>query len=137
MLGGMTYLNNSAVIIEEIGEGVMNSLKCTTAYDRCCQTVRRGEFYYPNNDVVNIESQAISRGESFYRTRSSGSINLNKQSGDPAPLGRYRCEIPDSRGILQNLYITIGEFCRYVIVIACKPEYQQCCVSKLITSVYF
>ena len=112
MLGDMTYLNNSAVIIEEIGEGVMNSLKCTTAYDRCCQTVRLGEFYYPNNDFVNIESQAISRREMFYRTRSSGSISLNKQSGDPAPLGRYRCEIPDGRGILQNLYIAIGEmFC--------------------------
>ena len=70
MLGGITYPNNTAVLIEDIGETDMNSLKCISAY---------------------------------------GSISLKRQSGDPLPRGRYHCEIPDGRGVLQNLYITIGE----------------------------
>ena len=108
MLGGITYLNNTAAIIEHIGEGEANSLKCTTAYETCCQTSRQGQFYYPNGNQVMIVSQAVSRGENFYRTRSSGSISLKKREGNNTPLGRYRCEIPDGRGVPQNLYITIG-----------------------------
>ena len=109
MLGGITYPNNTAVLIENIGDGDINSLKCTTAYEPCCRSSRQGNFYYPNNDPVLIQSLALSSRQSFYRTRGSGSISLKRQSGDPPPLGRYRCEIPDGRGVLQNLYITIGE----------------------------
>ena len=109
MLGGITYLNNTAVIVEHIGEGEANSLKCTTAYESCCQTSRQGQFYYPNGDQVMIVSQAISKRENFYKTRNSGSISLNKRGGS-TPLGRYRCEVPDGRGVPQNLYITIGNF---------------------------
>ena len=112
MLRGITYPNNTAVLIENIGEGDMDSLKCTTAYEPCCQSSRQGNFYYPNNDPVLIQSLAFSLRQSFYRTRGSGSISLNKQqSDDLPPLGRYRCEIPDGRGVLQDLYITIGEIC--------------------------
>ena len=110
MLGGIAYPNNTAVLIEDIGEGDMDSLKCTTAYEPCCRSSRLGNFYYPNNDPVLIQSLASSSRQSFYRTRGSGSISLNKrQNGDLPPLGRYRCEIPDGRGVLQNLYITVGE----------------------------
>ena len=109
MLGDITYPNNTAVIIENIGEEDRNSLICTTAHDGCCQTSRLGNFYYPNNNLVQIQSLAHSSRQSFYRTRSRGSISLKQQAGDSSPLGRYRCEIPDCRGILQNLYITIGE----------------------------
>ena len=109
MLGGITYPNNTAVLIEDIGEADMNSLKCTTAYEPCCQSSQQGNFYYPNNDPVLIQPQASSSRQSFYRTRDSGSISLKRQSGDPPPLGRYHCEIPDGRGVLQNLYIAIGE----------------------------
>ena len=111
MLGGITYPNNTAVIIEDIGETDMNSLTCTTAYEPCCQMSQQGNFYYSNNDLVLSQSLASSSNQSFYRTRDSSSISLKRQTGDPPPLGRYRCEIPDGRGILQNLYITVGEIC--------------------------
>ena len=120
ILGGITYPNNTAIILEHIGEGDMNSLTCTTAHDRCCQTPEQGNFYYPSGDAVLTLSQASLSRQSLYRTRSTGSISLRQQAGEISPpLGRYRCEIPDSRGALQNLYITIGEAaclpkCRYV-----------------------
>ena len=104
MLRGTTYLNNTAAIIEHIGEGEVNSLKCTTALETCCQSSGQGDFYYPNGAQVMIESG----GENLYRTRSSRSISLNRRGGNTS-LGEYRCEIPDGRGILQNLYITIGK----------------------------
>ena len=105
MLGGITYPNNTVVLIEDIGDADMNSLKCTTTYEQCCQNPQQENFYYPNNDPVLTQSSR----QSFYRTRDSGSISLKRQSGDPPPLGRYRCKIPDGRGVLQNIYIKIGE----------------------------
>ena len=113
MLGDITYPNNTVVLIEDIGEADMNSLKCTTAYDPCCRSSRQGNFYYPNKVPVLIQSQASSSRQSLYRTRGSGSVSLKQQSGDPPPLGRYHCEIPNGRGILQSLYIKIGEICHY------------------------
>ena len=110
MLGGITYPNDTAVLLEDIGGDNTNSLICTTANDECCENVGRGGFYYPNGDPVLTQSQASSSLQSFYVTRSSGSIGLNQQIGESSPpLGRYRCEIPDGRGDLQNLYIRIGE----------------------------
>ena len=115
MIGGFTYPNNTAVILEHIGEEDRNSLMCTTAHNRCCQTNGKGNFYYPNGEPVLSLSQASSSRQSFYQTRNNGSISLKRQPGEIfPPLGRYRCEIPDGRGILQTLFFTIGraiQFC--------------------------
>ena len=112
MLGGITYPNNTAVILEHIGEEDKNSLMCTTVHNHCCQTNERGNFYYPNGEPVLSLSQASSSRQSFYHTRNNGSISLKRHAGEfkiRPPLGRYRCEILDGRGTLQTLYITIGE----------------------------
>ena len=107
MLSGVTYPNNTAVIIEHIGESDGNALQCTTTLESCCQNHSQGNFYYPNGSVVLSKSQTSKGG--MYNTRASGSISLRQKPGVPAPLGRYRCEIPDERGVSQNLYITLGE----------------------------
>ena len=109
MLGGITYRNNTAVLIEDIEENDLNSLKCTTASETCCQNPAQGNFYDPNGNLVTSMSQTLLSGGSLYRTRASGSISLRQRQGDPAPLGQYRCEIPDGRGMTQNLYISIGK----------------------------
>ena len=107
MLGGITYPNNTAIILEHIGEEDKNSLVCTTVHDRCCQTPRQGNFYYPNGDRVLTQSVST---KDVYKTHNNGSISLKRRAGASSPpLGRYRCEIPDGRGILQNLFITIGK----------------------------
>ena len=110
MLGGIAYRNNTAALIENIGVNDINSLKCTTALETCCQNPTGGNFYYPNGSEVLSMFQSSLRGGSVYRTRGSGFISLKQQqSGDPAPLGEYRCVIPDGRGMTQNLYITLGK----------------------------
>ena len=107
MLGDITFLNNTAVLLEDINA---NSLECTTASAACCAGgSAHGNFYYPDGDRVLMQNPASSSLQSLYMTRNQGSISLRLQSGDSPPLGRYRCEIPDGRGNLQNLYIRIGE----------------------------
>ena len=105
MLGGITYPTNTSIMIQELGESDKDSLKCTTTLETCCQNSSQANFYYPNgSEVLSL------RGGSIYRTRGNGFVSLKKGTvGEPAPLGRYRCEIPDGKGIVQNLYITLGE----------------------------
>ena len=112
MLGGIAYPNNTAVILKHIGEEDKNSLLCTTAHSLCCQTNKQGRFYYPNGEPVLPLSQlqASSLRQSLYLTHNNGSISLKRQPEETLPpLGKYRCEIPDSGGNLQNLFFTIGE----------------------------
>lgn len=104
MLGEVTYLNNTAVLLEDIGT---NSLICTTARTGCCSGGNE-MFYYPSGDPVLVQNRATSNLQSLYMTHNQGSIGLRLQAGDDPPLGRYRCEIPDGRGTLQSLYIRIG-----------------------------
>ena len=107
MFGGIIYPNNTAVILEHIGD---DSFICTTSHSSCCQTGVQGNFYYPNGEPVLSHSEASSPGQSFYQTHNHGSISLKQKPGEIfPPLGRYRCEIPDGRGTLQNLFFTIGE----------------------------
>ena len=109
MLGGVTYLNNTAVLLEDIGT---NSLVCTTASTTCCvgNSLPGIGFYYPDGDSILNQVQASSALQRLYMTQSQGLISLRLQAGtDNPPLGRYRCQIPDGRGNTQNLYIRIGE----------------------------
>ena len=102
-LGGTTYLNNTVVLVDDIGEEG-NALLCVTSEQDCCTTDRRGEFYYP--DGVLVPTRNI--GDDFYRNRGDGFIRLNKRNGATSLTGRYRCEIPDAAGNLQNIVIEVG-----------------------------
>ena len=108
-LGDTSYLNNTVILMEEIGVGD-SGLLCRTNNTGCCGsfffTSFRGEFYYPNSDNT-VPTAGVS--PSFYRNRGTGFIRLNRQPNSGIPLGEYRCEIPDDRGIRQNLFINIGK----------------------------
>ena len=99
-LGGTTYLNNTVVLVDGIGEEG-NALLCVTSSQDCCTT---GEFYYPDGTPVLIRN----RGQDFYRNRGDGFIRLNRRNGATSPTGSYRCEIPDAAGNLQNIVIEVG-----------------------------
>lgn len=103
-LGGNVYLNNTVVVVSDIGEEG-NALLCFTDSPNCCSSSRAGEFYFPNNSAVSIKIS----GRDFYRNRGSQFIRLNRRKDAMIPIGRYRCEIPDANGITQNMFITIGE----------------------------
>ena len=104
-LGGRTYLNNTVVIGEDIGEGAAGLL-CVTNKTSCCTGVNRaGEFYYPNGTMV--PSSLI--GYNLYRNRDVSIVRLNRRSGTQFPVGEYRCQVPDASGSNQNIYINIGK----------------------------
>ena len=99
------YTNNSAVPLSEVGEG-QNALLCKTNKENCCGTPpnRIGEFYYPSDIKVPIANEQ----EGFYRNRGERVVRLNRRDGTTSPMGKYRCEIPDTSGSVQNLYITLS-----------------------------
>ena len=79
VLQGRTYLNNSRVAVNDIGEGD-NALLCVTVNPDCCKPPNgplQGEFYYPNNNLVNNQAA----GDSLYRNRGLQVIRLNRRSG--------------------------------------------------------
>ena len=103
-IGGQTYLNNSEVQMSEIGEGE-DALLCRTDSTNCCnsQTTLIGEFYYPDGRAVGVRVT----GDSLYRNRGHRFIRLNRRHGATSPLGKYKCAIPDSAGMIRNIYINI------------------------------
>ena len=88
--------------MQEIGEAE-NALLCRTNNADCCKSSRNGEFYYSNGTVVPIRKA----GRGFYRDRGEGEIRLNRLEEATLPMGKFRCEIPDANGDIQNLYITL------------------------------
>lgn len=103
-LNGQVYYNNSAISIEDVGEG-RNALLCKTDKEDCCrvQPNRYGEFYYPNGTQVPIRTQQ----HGFYRQRGEQQILLNRRDGIVSPTGKYRCKIPEASGAFVNIYITL------------------------------
>ena len=102
--------------MDEIGVGD-SALLCRTNNTGCCGssfTSFRGEFYYPGGSIVPTAGSS----PSFYRNRDTGFIRLNRQPNTDIPLGEYRCEIPDDRGIRQNLFINIGKSDSYISVLS-------------------
>ena len=102
MLDGITYLNNTIVLITDIGED-NDALLCMTVKSDCCRSSAVGEFYYPNNNTAVGYSQV----NSLYRNRDTQVVRLNRRNNALSPTGVYRCQIPDSSGRMQNIYINI------------------------------
>ena len=100
MLHNQTYLNNSVVAIDDIGEGD-NALLCVTDNTECCSN-RVGQFYYPDNTTVSFSGT-----NSLYRNRGPHVVRLNRKNNVLSPTGIYRCEIPDANGDMQDVYIDI------------------------------
>ena len=84
----------------EIGERDA-ALLCVTDNINCCSVSSGGEFYYPNGSKVKVRAA----GDSLYRNRRAQVIRLNRRANSLSPLGRYKCEIPDSREVVQHMYM--------------------------------
>lgn len=117
MLRGVLYNNNDTVLLSDIGERE-NALQCTTTQTDCCGfdengnldiTNRRGQFYYPSGTQVPIRGEVGDDG--LYRSRNYQYISLNRLSMalSAPPTGRYCCDIPDTNGMSQFIYINIGK----------------------------
>ena len=104
MHNNVVLLNNSVVLREEIGEGD-KALSCQTLSDAQCGGSSSPEMFFPN------KTQVSSEGESMYSSYGTGLVSLNRKKDDKSPLGTYCCQIPDSLGNLQKMFIKIGMAC--------------------------
>ncbi len=110
-LKGKTYLNDTVVVMEDIGEG-LDALLCYSTYNSCCYS---GEFFYPNGSAIPIGSHGLD----LYRNRGKGLgfIRLNRRRNVTSPEGRYQCLVPIGNGLNQSLFINIGKFNRFVFLL--------------------
>ena len=113
--------NNSFIWYPDIGDGD-TSLNCVTDNEMCCNGSNvagwRDERGRPFHQGVNGISCL------YVTTGSDGVISLNRKLGcsDHTP-GLWRCDIPDSSGEIQSLYIYISnnkKYGSYVIYICMK-----------------
>ena len=103
-LRGTTYKNNSIVTLEDIGEND-TALLCMTNLIACCRTpytdVALGRWLFPNETRV----ASYDNDTDFYRDREQMVVRLKRRRGGVN--GIYRCEIPDSRNVIQTIYIGV------------------------------
>ena len=114
--------------MNDIGEGD-NALLCVTDSPDCCKPTNgplQGEFYYPDNTLVRNQAQNYS----LYRNRGPQVIRLNRRSDVLLITGVYRCEIPDSTGTNQSIYIT-GLYKNNIIMMFVKFNYTYISVASL------
>ena len=84
-----------------------DGLKCVTDSDNCCHDTNVSNWRDERGELVQEEADD---GTCLYVTRGDGEISLNRRNSDciPSTSGLWRCDIPDSSGEIQSLYIYIS-----------------------------
>ena len=98
---GNVLANNSYILRSNIGEDHSDSPHCVTNNSNCCSN-GEGNWY---NETGEVE-QGSDRNNSLYVTRGDGVVYLNRRTGGSS--GMWRCDIPDSNGVQQSIYIYLG-----------------------------
>ena len=110
----MTYANNTAINITDVGEND-NAVLCRTDLTPCCRDPQKGNWRHPNGVLVHFS------GANLYRNRGDMVVRLNRKSNAiTAPTGLYCCEVPtmDSPSSNEILCITLSnklDCCTYSI----------------------
>ena len=119
MVENRVYLPGDSVNISDIGtqpdvrSNPGSTLVCitTNVNMNCCRNSdsngngRIGNWYYPNEDMVNDPDSASSTNFTKFVQRQQ--LRLSSQGAPEGPLGEYRCEIPDGNGGNTNARINI------------------------------
>ena len=102
--GGSNLENNSFVKRDDIRTG-NSALKCVTDNADCCTRPDAGNWTDVRGEPVH---QGASGTAKMYVTRSEkdGVVSLNRRTGGSS--GMWRCDIPDSSGVMQSIYIYLG-----------------------------
>ena len=123
-LRGENLFNNSYIGRNQIGIG-NNALKCVTNNTNCCSSPAVGNW--TDETSGRAVHQGASGATAIYVTRGDGVVSLNHK---PGSRGMWRCDIPDSNGVMQNIYIYTGPeragelyavfnlCCKYAIVLS-------------------
>ena len=105
--GDTVLTNNSYIFRGGIGVGEDDSLRCVIDYLDCCAGSGAGSdvgnwFDRDGNEV----HQGADGATDLYVTRGEGVVYLNRITGGVS--GMWRCDIPDSDGMMQSIYIYLG-----------------------------
>ena len=96
--------NNSYIIYSEITTGD-RALKCMTDRVDCCTDPDVGNWRDERGRAVQ---QRANGANCLYVTRGQGEVSLNRNIACVPDPGLWRCDIPDSSGVIQSMYIYIG-----------------------------
>ena len=99
---GNVLVNNSFIPRPRIGEGHNASLHCVTGNSDCCSN---GEGNWYNERGGEVQQGSVGPSN-LYVTRGNRVVYLNRRIGGRS--GMWRCDIPDSNGVLQSIYIYLG-----------------------------
>ena len=97
-----TLVNNSYVFRGAVGKG-NDALNCVTDSANCCTDPDVGNWTDERGGAVY---QGASGATAIYVTRGNGVVSYNRISGGSS--GMWRCDIPDSSGVMQSIYIYTG-----------------------------
>ena len=100
---GDVLVNNSFLHRGVIAEGHNDSLHCVTGNSDCCSN---GEGDWYDETGGEVQQGSLGDSDSLYATRGDGVVYLNRKTGGCS--GMWRCDIPDSNGVLQSIYIYLG-----------------------------
>ena len=95
--------NNSYIFRVNIREGHNDSLHCVTDNSSCCSN-GAGKWYDRSGGELE---QGPDGGSGLYFTRGDGVVYLNRRNRGGIS-GMWRCDIPDSNGVKQSIYIYLG-----------------------------
>ena len=99
---GVILVNNSFINRRTIGMGD-DALKCVTNSTTCCTD---SVTTYWTNPADTTLGQGDIGNPDLYVTGGNGVVSLNRRNyGIP---GMWRCRIPDSTGMMHNIYIYTG-----------------------------
>ena len=100
---GEIFFNNSYISHRQIGTG-NDVLKCVTNNTDCCTCPDVGNWIDGSGGTVH---QGASGANAIHVTRRNGTVSLNLKSvgGSSGFSGMWRCDIPDSSGVMQSIYI--------------------------------
>ena len=103
--GSYPLSNNSFIYYPDIGDSD-SALRCVTNKGSCCNVSNTGGWRDESRRPVH---QGVDGVACLYVTRGDGVISLNRKlSCSDHTSGLWRCDIPDSSGEMQSLYIYIS-----------------------------
>ena len=98
---GQVLPNHSVVTVTAVGED-MEGVFCLTSQQSCCDTTNglRGRWLSPDGtEVGSSGGVTVERGPSR--------LTLNQEDEAIVGNGVFSCEIPDSEGVMNTLYIGV------------------------------
>ena len=105
---GEILRNNSFIYYDRFDHEEGGALKCVTSMSiNCCHDTNVSNWRDERGELVQ---EGADDGTCLYVTRGDGEISLNRRNSDciPPTSGLWRCDIPDSSGEIQSLYIYIS-----------------------------